>query len=207
MTIQMTKTSSHPRRPLRSTAAVFLGFFAVVVLSLGTDQVLHVLKVYPSWGQPMHDPGLILPALAYRIVYAVVGSHIAARLAPRNPMRHALALGVIRVRSEPGRRDRHDPDGPGPGLVPECARGHRLALRLAWRRSAPHKAGAFQQSVKLKPDETVVFAWIVYKSRTHRDQVNAQVMNDPRLAKRRIPGPAFRRQRMIWGDFAAMVEL
>jgi len=95
MTIPTTRTSTHPRRLWRSTGAVLLGFFAVVVLSLGTDQVLHVLEVYPPWGQPMHDPGLNLLALAYRLVYAVVGSYIAARFAPRNPMRHALALGVV----------------------------------------------------------------------------------------------------------------
>jgi hypothetical protein len=74
---------------------VLLGFIAVIVLSLGTDQLLHVLAVYPPWGQPMYDPGLLLLALAYRIVYAVVGSYIAARLAPRHPLRHALVLGVI----------------------------------------------------------------------------------------------------------------
>ncbi len=94
MTIQ-TNTSTHPRRLLRSTAAVILGFFAVVVLSLGTDQVLHVLEVYPPWGQPMYDPGLNLLALAYRCVYGVVGSYIAATFAPHDPMRHALALGVV----------------------------------------------------------------------------------------------------------------
>ena len=91
----MTNTSTNPRRLLRSTAAVLAGFIAVVVLSLGTDQALHVLEVYPPWGQPMRGPGLNLLALAYRIVYAVVGSYITARLAPHAPMRHALALGVI----------------------------------------------------------------------------------------------------------------
>src|SRR6266849_4187749 len=95
MTIPTTTTSTYPRRRLRSAGAVLLGFVAVVVLSLGTDQVLHVLQVYPPWGQPMYDPGLNLLALSYRIVYAVVGSYIAARLVPRNPMRHALALGVV----------------------------------------------------------------------------------------------------------------
>jgi hypothetical protein len=91
----MTETSTHPRRLWRSTGAVLLGLVAVVALSLGTDQVLHMLEVYPPWGQPMHDPGLNLLALAYRCVYAIVGSYIAARFAPRNPMRHALALGVV----------------------------------------------------------------------------------------------------------------
>ena len=95
MTIQMTGTNTHPRRLLQSTAAVLLGLFAVVVASLGTDQALHTLNVYPPWGQPMRGPGLNLLALGYRMVYAVLGSYIAARFAPRNPMRHALALGGI----------------------------------------------------------------------------------------------------------------
>lgn len=81
----------------RRTAAVFVGFIVVVALSLGTDQVLHSLGVYPPWGQPMYATGLNLLALSYRIVYAIIGSYIAARLASRNPMRHALILGVIGV--------------------------------------------------------------------------------------------------------------
>ncbi len=40
----------------------------------------------------------------------------------------------------------------------------------------------FPRMIKLKPGETVVFAWIVFKSRAHRDRVNAKVMKDPRLA-------------------------
>jgi hypothetical protein len=98
MTSQMTKMSTHPRRLLRSTAAVLLGFVAVFVLSLGTDQVLHVLEVYPPWGEPMRDPGLNLLALSYRIIYDVLGSYITARFAPRNPMRHVwvgAAIGFV----------------------------------------------------------------------------------------------------------------
>jgi len=91
----MTKSSMPPLRLWHSTGAVSLGFVAVFVLSLGTDQVLHVLEVYPPWGQPMFDTGLLLLALTYRIAYAVAGSYIAARFAPRNPMRHALALGAV----------------------------------------------------------------------------------------------------------------
>src|SRR6266852_3145770 len=95
MTSPTTTTSGHPRRLGRSVAAVLLGFVAVFVLSLGTDQVLHVLQVYPPWGQTMFDPGLNLLALSYRIIYTVVGAYITATLAPQNPMRHALALGVV----------------------------------------------------------------------------------------------------------------
>jgi len=95
VTIPATETGTQPRRLLRSVTAVLVGFVAVFVLSLGTDQVLHVLGVYPPWGQPMYDPGLNLLALAYRCIYTVVGGYIAARLAPHAPMRHAVALGIV----------------------------------------------------------------------------------------------------------------
>ena len=95
MTTPRTTTSAHPRRLVRSAAAVFIGFVAVAVLSLATDQLLHVLEVYAPWGEPMRDPGLNLLALAYRCVYAILGGYIAAQLAPYAPMRHALALGIV----------------------------------------------------------------------------------------------------------------
>ncbi len=95
MTIQMTETNTPPRRLWRSTGAVLLGFVAIVVLSLGTDQVLHMLDVYPPWGQPMNETGDNLLALAYRCVYGIVGGYITARFAPHSPMRHALVGGVI----------------------------------------------------------------------------------------------------------------
>jgi len=79
---------------LRSTGAVVAGFLAIVVLSLGTDQVLHALKVYPPWGQPMVG-GLFALATAYRIVYTVAGGYLTARLAPHAPVRHAVILGLV----------------------------------------------------------------------------------------------------------------
>lgn len=84
-----------PRRLGRSSAAIFLGFLTVVVLSLGTDQLLHVLHVYPPWGQTMFEPELNLLALSYRIVFTVLGSYLTARLAPRTPMRHVWILSGI----------------------------------------------------------------------------------------------------------------
>lgn len=95
MTAQATVAGSAPRRLGRSALALLLGFLAVVVLSLGTDQILHVLQVYPPWNQPMHEPALNLLALSYRLVYGVLGSYIAAVLAPRAPMRHAMILGWV----------------------------------------------------------------------------------------------------------------
>lgn len=89
------ETNPPPRRLGRSIGAILLGLVAVFVLSLGTDQVLHSLGVYPPWGERMHDVGLNLLALAYRCGYAVIGSYLAARFAPRHPMQHALILGTI----------------------------------------------------------------------------------------------------------------
>ncbi|MFH0350447.1 MAG: DUF1428 domain-containing protein [Chromatiales bacterium] len=72
----------------------------------------------------------------------------------------------------------------------------------------PGKYTSFPQSVKLKPGEVVFFSWIVYKSRKHRDSVNAKVMKDPRLAKMMDPKALpFDGKRMFWGGFKAVVEL
>lgn len=86
--------TQQPRRTLRSIGAVLTGVVAVIVLSLGTDVVLHASGIYPPWFQPMADALWVL-ALAYRIVYGVAGGYIAARLAPNRLMAHALALGVV----------------------------------------------------------------------------------------------------------------
>ena len=68
------------------------------------------------------------------------------------------------------------------------------------------KLTSFPQSVKLKPGETVVFSWIVFKSRAHRDRVNAKVMEDPRLAKMMDPkSMPFDAKRMIYGGFKVLV--
>ena len=72
----------------------------------------------------------------------------------------------------------------------------------------PGKITSFPQSVKLKPDETVVFSWIVYKSRKHRDSVNAKVMKDPRLADMMDPKALpFDGMRMFWGGFKVLIEI
>ncbi len=70
----------------------------------------------------------------------------------------------------------------------------------------PGKHTSFPQSVKLKSTETVVFAYIVYKSRAHRDQVNKKVMSDPRIQKMCDPKKMpFDGKRMFWGGFKVIV--
>jgi uncharacterized protein YbaA (DUF1428 family) len=70
----------------------------------------------------------------------------------------------------------------------------------------PGKFTSFPLSVKQKADETVAFSWIVYKSRKHRDAVNAKVMADPRIAAMDPKTLPFDGKRMIFGGFKSIVE-
>ena len=91
----MTETR-RPHRTLRHVGAVLAGLLAIFAITIVTDIVMHATGIFPPWGQPMSS-ALFLVALAYRIVYGVLGCYIAARLAPDRPMRHAMALGVVGV--------------------------------------------------------------------------------------------------------------
>jgi uncharacterized protein YbaA (DUF1428 family) len=71
----------------------------------------------------------------------------------------------------------------------------------------PGKWTSFPQSVKLKPNEVVWFSWIVYKSRKHRDRINAKVMKDKRLANMDPKKMPFDGKRMFWGGFKSMVKM
>jgi len=66
---------------------------------------------------------------------------------------------------------------------------------------------SFPRQLKLKRGETVVFSWIVYKSRAHRDQVNAKVMKDPRMTSMEPKGMPFDMKRMVYGGFKTLVDL
>ena len=71
----------------------------------------------------------------------------------------------------------------------------------------PGKLTSFPQSVMLKPGETVMFSWIVYKSRRQRDSINAKVMADPRLKDMMDPKKLpFDGKRMFWGGFKIFVS-
>jgi uncharacterized protein YbaA (DUF1428 family) len=71
----------------------------------------------------------------------------------------------------------------------------------------PGEVTSFPQSVHLKPDETVIFSWIVYESRAQRDAVMEKVMKDPRLANKGPNDMPFDGRRMFWGGFETIVEL
>ena len=63
----------------------------------------------------------------------------------------------------------------------------------------------FPKLAKAKRGETVVFSWIVYKSRAHRDRINAKVMKDPRM-NMEIKDMPFDLKRMSFGGFKVLVQ-
>ncbi|TMG78530.1 MAG: hypothetical protein E6H78_21310, partial [Betaproteobacteria bacterium] len=67
------------------------------MLALIADQILHSLGVFPPGGQVTYEPVPYVMATAYRCLFGVLGAYVTARLAPRNPMRHALSLGGVGV--------------------------------------------------------------------------------------------------------------
>ena len=88
--------ASPPRRIGRSIAAVLAGIGAGIAITVGTDEVLHIVGVFPPWGASMVGfDGPLLLATFYRIVYGVMASYIIARLAPDRPMMHALVGGFL----------------------------------------------------------------------------------------------------------------
>jgi len=101
------------------------------------------------------------------------------------------------------------------GVPPHCAEFGKVWRdhgALAFRECVADdvKVGkwtSFPRSVKLKRGETVVWSYIVYKSRSHRDRVNAKVMKDPRMTSIMNPKALpFDGKRMIFGGFKVLVE-
>jgi len=79
---------------MRSVFAVVAGFVFTAVFTTFVDMLLHAAGVYPPLGEPMGH-GLALLATAYRVPITIVGAWLTARMAPKQPMRHVLILGVI----------------------------------------------------------------------------------------------------------------
>jgi uncharacterized protein YbaA (DUF1428 family) len=87
--------------------------------------------------------------------------------------------------------------------VRECV-GQDLKPKMAVEMGS----ATFPRIAKVKPGETVVFSWIVFKSRAARDRINAKVMNDPRLADMMDPdNVVFDSKRMTYGGFETLVDL
>jgi len=89
----VSETKSQPRT-LRRVGAVLAGLLFVIITSTLTDALMHATGIFAPLGQAMAD-SLFGLALAYRVIYSIAGGYITARLAPDQPVKHALWLGVI----------------------------------------------------------------------------------------------------------------
>ena len=78
----------------KSVWAVVAGVLFIVVVSTLVDIVLHALRVFPPMQEPIND-SLALLATSYRVVISIAGAWLTARLAPDEPMKHAMILGVV----------------------------------------------------------------------------------------------------------------
>lgn len=78
----------------RSIWAVVAAVLSIVVVTTIVDIVLHVVNVFPPMNEPLSD-GLSALATSYRIPISIAGAYLTAYLAPQNPMRHVMILGVV----------------------------------------------------------------------------------------------------------------
>jgi hypothetical protein len=78
----------------KSVWAVAAGVIFIVVVTTLVDIVMHATGIYPPWEQPIDDT-LALLATSYRIVISIGGAWLTARLAPADPMKHAMILGYV----------------------------------------------------------------------------------------------------------------
>jgi len=80
----------------KSAGAVAAGVLFIIVVTTLVDIVLHAVGVFPPMNRPIDDP-LALLATSYRTVIGIVGAWLTARLAPAEPLKHALILGTVGV--------------------------------------------------------------------------------------------------------------
>lgn len=79
---------------LKSVWAVLVGFMVTVILSIATDALFKAMNILPR-DHLFVSSGLILFVIFYRAIFSLAGCYLAAKLAPKNPMKHAIALGII----------------------------------------------------------------------------------------------------------------
>jgi hypothetical protein len=80
---------------LKSVGAVLTGAIVAILLSIGTDVLMHMIGLFPRIGEPISDSRLLAIASAYRAVYGIFGAYITAWMAPQRPMLHAMILGAL----------------------------------------------------------------------------------------------------------------
>lgn len=79
----------------KSIWSIVAGFLVVVILSTLTDAVMEQLHIYPTIGNGVLAPWMLGVALAYRVVYTVLGGYVTARFAPQNTMKYVKILAIL----------------------------------------------------------------------------------------------------------------
>jgi hypothetical protein len=79
---------------LKSVWAVLAGLLVIIILSVAFDTILKMMGILP-WDHLFVSTGLILFVIFYRAVFSLVGCYLTAKLAPQNPMKHSIILGII----------------------------------------------------------------------------------------------------------------
>ena len=80
---------------MRLILSIITGILVGSVLATATDHVFHITQVYPPYGEPMFDAGLLFLALAYRAVFTILAGYITAMLARGKAKKAVLILGII----------------------------------------------------------------------------------------------------------------
>jgi hypothetical protein len=79
----------------RFILSIIAGFLFAAILSTAVDHIFHVTGIYPPYGAPMRDHGLLIIAFAYRAVFSIAGAYVTAFIAREKAMKAAVTLGVI----------------------------------------------------------------------------------------------------------------
>lgn len=79
----------------KSIWSVVAGFLVVAVLSTLMDSVMEAVHIFPRIGSGVLSTPLLIFALSYRMIFTVLGGYVTATLAPKNPMKHVIILGII----------------------------------------------------------------------------------------------------------------
>ena len=80
---------------MRLIISIVTGILVGSLLATATDHVFHVTEVYPPYGEPMFDGGLLFLALAYRVVFTIFAGYITAMLARDKAKKAVLILGIV----------------------------------------------------------------------------------------------------------------
>jgi MFS-type transporter involved in bile tolerance (Atg22 family) len=79
---------------LKSAWAILAGLLVIIILSVAFDTILKMMGILP-WDHLFVSTGLILFVILYRAVFSLAGCYLTAKLAPKNPMKHSIILGII----------------------------------------------------------------------------------------------------------------